>query len=277
MTQDRSDDPGRMVANAAGPAPVVYPGQAALLGSGPTCPHCGAVADVAPEPEVRFACRVCGAPRVVVDLPGFQSSGAELGPLRQAEAARRSRRWWRIGGAFGGLAAGGVLLLSLLIQLIFGFSLGGTVATLVVALPFLLLAMASVPRSSARTAEVKQAIEQAWLAAAKDVASRSNQAVSAATLTKALRLPEAEGDRLLAELEVDNMVSSQVTEDGGLAFAATVAVPVRVATEPAGAPAAGPRIAEAPAPGGGLDAELEQMAAAEMAARAGKTDQEQGK
>ena len=322
MTQDSFDDRSRMTANAAGPVPVVYPGQAALgsaspsgsadtcrgcgvpFGSSaafcprcgtpragaPTCPHCGSVADVAPEPEVRLACKTCGAPRVVVDLPGFQSSGAEIGPLRQAEAARRSRRWWRIGGAFGGLASGGVLLLSLLIQLIFGLSLVGTVATLVVALPFLLLAVASIARSSARSAEVKQAIEQAWLAAAKDVATHSKQTVSAATLTKALRLSEAQSENLLAELAVDDMVSSQVTEEGGLAFASTAAfeqplqaapepqaaVPMRVATESAGSPAAGPRIAETP-PATGLDAELEQMAAAEMAAREGKAAQQQGK
>ena len=270
-----------MAANNAGFAPVVYPGQAMFSG-GTTCPHCGSVADVAPEPEVKLACRLCGAPRVAVDLPDYQSSGVELGALREAEAARRSRRWWRIGGAFGGVGAAGTLFLSLLIQLIFGFGLGGTIATLIVALPFLLLAGASIGRSSARTAQVKQAIHAAWVAVAKDVARRSKQPMTAEVLGKALRLPDAETEQVLAELDVEAMLRSEAPANGGLGYASTMridtldksgppppaSVPVRVQTDVAPpVAAAAPPAAPAPPAAETLDAELERMAAAEIAAR----------
>jgi hypothetical protein len=129
MTQDRPDDPSRRAADSAAVVPVIYPGQAALGSMGspsgadacracstplgpsaaccprcgtprpgaPICPHCGSVADVAPEPEVRLVCKTCGAPRVVVDLPGYQSSGAELGLARQPALVAHRWRLWRAG------------------------------------------------------------------------------------------------------------------------------------------------------------------------------------
>jgi len=222
----------------------------------PRCPHCGAIADLRPDAEVRFACRTCGGARLKVRKAGWVAPGAASDALRQVEAARSSRRLWRIGGAFSGVGATGVLLLALLIQLLVGFSLVGSVLALLLALPMLLLAVASVARTRARTTELGRHLDDAWHATAEDLARHSKTALTSAELGRLLPLPERDVEQLLATLAVDESLESNVTADGQLAFsglriepAETGAASGPVAGEAATAPTVLQAAALGPEPG----------------------------
>lgn len=232
----------------------------------PRCPHCGAIADVRSDAEVRFACHTCGGARVKVRKSGWSAPLAATDALRQVEAARSSRRLWRIGGAFAGVGAAGVLLLALLIQLLVGFSLVGSVLAVLLALPMLLLAVASVARNRARTADLGRHLDEAWHAVAEDLAHQSKTALSSAELARMLPLPERDVEQLLATLAVDESLESNVTADGQIAFSGLRIEPAGPggATAPAaGEAASAPTVLQAAA----LDTEPEAGQAAEPARR----------
>ena len=328
MTQNSPLDPSRMgpaaLASAGGPAPSAgaQPGPAqqcracsAPLKPGelfcqrcgvpqpgaPSCPLCGAIADSRPHPEMRYVCNNCGDPRVRIAIPGVELSGAEIGPLRQAKAAASSRTGWRVGGALAGVGGGFVLLMSLIVQLIFGFGLVGMISTAVVVVPLVIVALMSIGRAGARTSELRRAIDAAWFAAARDVASSAKRPMTARELARTMGLSEADSERLQAELAVDSLLDSEAGADGGLAFASRARIDTSEAAAqppapglglPAQAPATtasgspvvapGQTVPMSPGPlgmagpsdgasaGTDLDAELEKMAAEHEASAANK-------
>jgi hypothetical protein len=227
------------------------------------CPHCGAVADARPHPELFFVCEACGGPRVPQDDPVLRSAGGEVAPLRRAEAARRARAGWTAAG-FGASAALALLLGALgLVALAFGAGLKLAIAAAVLAAPLVALLATAVRRVSARGKEIRPALDVAWEAAAAGIAEAAPRAIAASDLARALRVDEPRAEELLALLDAADVVQGTVTEAGELAFRSTLADRVRIEVPPdaAGAPGA-TEIATS------LEAEREAEAEPEVAAGA---------
>lgn len=221
----------------------------------PTCPHCGAIADISPHDEVILKCNACGAPRVVLNKPGIELSGGEKEPLEQAKSARLARLAWWIGGTAAALVAVGLLGTTALVSLLLGMSLFAAGMGLAMTVPFALLAMLAFRRAKERTKDVAHAVDTAWMSAAKDITSQSKEPITANELSEILPLSERRTEQLLARLAVDDMLHSDITPDGRLSFAPALRI-----EEPDDSAAS-----EAQAV-----AELEQLAAEEAAAAADK-------
>lgn len=176
------------------------------------CPHCGAVADAAPDAELLFACEACGGPRVPHDDAVAESDSAEVAALRKVESARRARAGWKAAG-FGAAAllAFGLGMLGLA-GLAFGAGLKLAVVTVLFGAPLAALLGMALRRISARSSEIRPALDAAWQAAASDVARRAQGALSAGELARALRIDEPRAEELLAQLDVNDMVSGADTD-----------------------------------------------------------------
>ncbi len=197
------------------------------------CPHCGSHAVTSSHDEHRFVCGVCGGPRVRIDAKGVELSGGEARPLAQAQAGRKSRFWWRLFGTLGGLVGAFGVLTTALMVLLFEPGVIGAGLGFAAALPFLLLAFTAIAKSRARTQDIQRAIDQAWKSAARDVVLASPDGITARQLSQQLPVPEQAAETILAELSVDDMLQSRVTDDGKLQFSASTAARIEVDTQAA--------------------------------------------
>lgn len=224
------------------------------------CPHCGAVADAAPDAELLFACEACGGPRVPHDDAVAESDSAEVAALRKVESARRARAVWKAAG-FGAAAllAFGIGVLGLT-GLVFGAGLKLGLVTVLFGTPLAALLGLALRRISARSSEIRPALDVAWQAAASDVARRAHGAVSASDLARALRIDAPRAEELLAELDVNELVSGGDTG----ALRSTAALRVRV-----DAPSGDTAMAE-------IEAEREAEAEAAAAPEAAQAQAEKG-
>ncbi|MCC6527148.1 MAG: zinc ribbon domain-containing protein [Polyangiaceae bacterium] len=207
----------------------------------PKCPHCRTATGVSPHEELRYTCNVCGAPRIPLEAQGVSLSGAEVAPLRQANELRSGRSLWRIGGAVGALGAATAWAFVGLWAIVFGWSTLFAVLAAVFSVPLVALALAAVGKVRAKTRQIGAAIDGAWRAAASDVVRQLHGPVSAKQLAQLLPIGEDQAERLLTELSVDALVSTEVTADGALAYSASgaallpaeLAAPPRMRIEPA--------------------------------------------
>ncbi|MBW2527405.1 MAG: hypothetical protein JRI23_24700 [Deltaproteobacteria bacterium] len=220
----------------------------------PKCPHCGGIAGTSEDSEVVLKCKACGAPRVVIDGPGIELSGAEQEHLEAAKKARTGRLGWWIGSVIAALAAAGTLSATALVALLLGVSFIAAGVGIALTLPFLLLALAGFRKAGARTQDVNRAVDAAWVSAAKDVVEQSKEPVTAEQLSKMLPMSQERSEQLLARLAVDDMLSSDITAEGRLSLAPALRI------ESPSEDAAETELAE-----------LEQLAAAEAEAEAEAT------
>lgn len=190
-----------------------------------TCPLCGAVADASPDDELRFRCDVCGAPRVPLGDASIRRSGKEVPLLKRAEAARRARAWGRTGAIIGGIGFASVFLLFTAIALIFSSFTVGFLGVLF-SLPFVGLLAWSLARAKARGKEIQPALDAAWLAVATDVAEQTTGTLTARTIASKMRLDEAKAEELLALLTVNDVLRSDVTDAGEIAYSRLRVAPV---------------------------------------------------
>jgi hypothetical protein len=175
----------------------------AAVGHLDPCPHCRAEAGASPDAELRYVCDVCGGPRVPRLDTSIKYSGREIPMLRKADAARKGRAGWRAAAVAGGLLLPFMLLIFGALIAIFGASAGLVLTALVVTAPvggFLAMALS---RAGARGREIAPAIDAAWLAVAEDVVRRSKAPVTAAALAEKLGIEEAQGEELMALLDVN--------------------------------------------------------------------------
>lgn len=219
------------------------------------CPHCGAVTTASPDKEMRWRCDLCGGPRLPRPERGTPRARNALPNLQKANAARKTRAKSRaLAAVFGAMGIGSTLLFALW-ALIFPvwpvLPVWGIFAATA-----LFVVLWSTGRASRATKEMKAAIDQAWLAAAEAVARRQKGPFSAEKLAKALGIEAAQAEELLALLEAHDVVRSDVTDAGELAYQPKL----RVDDVDLGSPEA-----EAEAL-----AEAEAMAAEERRAKAGK-------
>ncbi len=167
------------------------------------CPLCNGQGGSSQHPEFRFACDICGGPRIPRLDPRLKSSGREIPLLRKADAARKAR------ALFNGLAAAsGVALALTLIP--FAVLLAVVGLKVLLLLPGLLftglfagMLAFSIGRSRSRGNEITPALDGAWLAAATDVARQSPGPLTATVLGKTLGIDEAQAEELLALVDVD--------------------------------------------------------------------------
>jgi hypothetical protein len=181
------------------------------------CPHCGSVAAESPHAELRFRCDVCGAPRVPLAGNKVKRSGKEVPHLKRAEAARRARAGWRAAAAVAGAVLPFVLLLALLTGLIWSAGAAAVLAV-VLGVPAGSLLALSVMRSRAQGKQLQPALDAAWLAVATDVAQQTPGALSAKGLAAQMGIDESQGEELLALLSVNDIVRSDVTDSGDIAY-----------------------------------------------------------
>lgn len=188
------------------------------MSSGERCPHCRARVGVAPARNGGLRCRICGGPRVVINDGRMVLSGGEVPHL--VEARRRGRASWLwtglavlsgvIGSAFLLLVTIGLLLfdpstLTSLIFLLFG------------SVPWIAAFLAWRRRGLARR-EGEAEIRRAQLSAARDVLGGSTRGLTAQDMARYLELPVAPTERLLAELNVDDSIVSEVTDAGEVTY-----------------------------------------------------------
>ncbi|MBK8253159.1 MAG: hypothetical protein IPK82_10895 [Polyangiaceae bacterium] len=167
---------------------------------------------------MRWHCDLCGGPRLPRADPAFRRSKREVMHLKRAEGARRARaksRAFIFGASMMGF--GSTALLGLW-GLIFSFSFPLVLTWALFAGAAALVIVWALGRSSNATKELKAAIDQAWMAAAGDVANRMKGAFSAQKLAQAMGIDEVQAEEMLALLEANDVIRSDVTEAGELAY-----------------------------------------------------------
>jgi hypothetical protein len=198
------------------------------------CPHCGGVAKAVPHDEYRYVCNLCGAPRIEAAVEGIELSGDEHDNLNNARDAIRQRNWWRFGGVLGGLAGSFGLLVTLIFQLLFSPESALWSATgVVMSLPFILLAFVALARSKSKTEEIDREIDEAWRTAARDVVMQS-ESITAQQLTEILPMNQADAEQVAAELSVDDLLHSRITDDGKLRLEPVASVRIDAGATPGG-------------------------------------------
>jgi hypothetical protein len=183
------------------------------------CPCCGAEAAATPHAELRFACEVCGGPRVPRLDRSIQYGGQVEALLRKADAARKARAGWRAAAIGGALLVPLVALVLSALLLVFGAGAALVVTGLVTAAPLLAFLAFSAARAGARGREIAPALDAAWLAAATDVAQQS-PGLTASGLALKLGIAEPQAEELMALLDVNAAVGAprlriDARHDGG--------------------------------------------------------------
>lgn len=196
------------------------------------CPHCGTVTSVEPAGALRFRCQVCGGPRVVVDARDVTRSGHEGRALDTAQRERIRVAAWRLGAAL----TAGFGLLSFAVALIVSFivspgALGSGVMLGLGAMPLILSALAW-RRANQHRAARDEALDEAWTTVARDIVEQHDQELTASDLAAIMHRPVEEAERLLARLDVDDIVRSRVTDAGEIVYSTGVpAARLRVGDE----------------------------------------------
>jgi hypothetical protein len=197
-----------------------------------TCPQCGGHAKAVPHDEYRFVCDLCGAPRIEASVPGIELSGDERDNLAKAQKQIVARRFWRLGGLMGALAGATGLFFTLLLQLLFSpASILWGVMGVAMSLPFVLLALAAIGKSKSLTGSIDREIDEAWRTAARDVVIQRGS-VTAEQLAEILPMNQADAEQVAAELSVDGMLRSRITDDGELRLSPSTSVRIDAGAHP---------------------------------------------
>jgi hypothetical protein len=177
-----------------------------VFGEAYRCPLCQALSDVEESAVLYYRCRTCGGPRVPPSAG--PPSERETALLKEARREQLRAGAFRTGSAFA-LASG---LLSLFVTnvvllatspapLAKAFALFASVVPLV-------LSFLAFRRAAAHKKQLERALQQAWVAAAGRVAALAGSDVTASSLAKALRIDEGRAELLLAELSVQDFMTS---------------------------------------------------------------------
>ena len=232
------------------------------------CPHCGGTAGVTRDSELRFRCDICGGPRVPPSPRGARS-GQELPAVKRAQAALAGRSRWRAATVAGGLLLGFDVLLLSLFLLITGMSFGLFLTGLLTAGPLAAFVLWALSRARARGREIGPALDAAWVAAATEIAVRTEGTLTVKDLADALSIEDAQAEEMLALLEVNDVVRGAVTKGGDVAYAPRIRVGGAAAPRTVGAVGAVGAVDEkALAAAAASEEEEEALAAEEAAAEA---------
>jgi hypothetical protein len=178
---------------------------AAQVDLGP-CPLCNGQGGSSQHPELRFACDLCGGPRIPRLDPRMKSSGREVPLLRKVDAARKARAAYRGLVAASGVALALTVIPFAVLLAVVGFKLLLLLPGLVFTGLFAGMLAFGIGRARSRGNEIAPALDGAWLAAANDVARQSPGPLTAADLARNLGIDEAQAEELLALLDVDSAI-----------------------------------------------------------------------
>lgn len=188
------------------------------MSEGMRCPHCRAAVSVRPGRRGGLRCRLCGGPRVVVRDSRVVLSGSEVPHLVQARKDQRAAWLW-LGATFvtGTLATFFFLLLTIGVLVFRPETTTTLLLFLLGTFPWLSAVIAH-RRSRAAQQRADAATRQAQLSAARDVLTGSERAITAPKLAHVLELPIDVTERLLAELNVEDTVMSEITDAGEVTY-----------------------------------------------------------
>lgn len=178
---------------------------AAQVDLGP-CPLCNGQGGSSQHPELRFACDLCGGPRIPRLDPRLQSSGREVPLLRKADAARKARAAYRGLAAASGVALALTVIPFAVLLAVVGFKVLLLLPGLFFTGLFSAMLALGIGRARNRGNEITPALDGAWLAAATDVARQIPGPLTAADLGQKLGIEEPQAEELLALLDVDAAV-----------------------------------------------------------------------
>ena len=182
------------------------------------CPSCGAVTTSSPDKELRYKCDLCGGPRVPRMDPKLRKSRRDVPFLKRANEARKARAKYRAIAIASGALGLSSTVVALLWLLIFPLTLPFGVTWAFFAGSALLMILWSLSRAGSKTKEIAPAIDQAWQRAASDVAAAMKGPFTAAKLAEAMGIEEPVAEELLAQLDANDVLRSDVTEAGEIAY-----------------------------------------------------------
>ncbi|MDB4993170.1 MAG: hypothetical protein JWM74_602 [Myxococcaceae bacterium] len=196
------------------PVDVGAAASATVAGEANRCPHCGGQTVVLEDPLFRFACGVCGGPRVPVkDARGHSAKEKKL--LVAADHARKSAFGFRMLAT--GLGLTGTLVAALSAALVtLSVAVGVVLAAAAVILFVLTVKYARRARKSIEDA--KRGAFEAWETVAETVLRLHGGNVSTSELAALLGTNEAETERVMTVLSVDDRVRVDVGKDAELRY-----------------------------------------------------------
>lgn len=182
------------------------------------CPHCHGEGGISPHAELRFACDLCGGPRIPHLDPSIPSSGRDVTLLQKAAAARKQRAIWRALAA-GGAAAMALALLPLVITTLIA---GPRLFVLAPGLAFTALFGGLLATALARAGKAERviapALDGAWLVAATDISRAQGGELTPEQLARALGIEEPQAEELIALVEVAESTGVVSTRGARLRF-----------------------------------------------------------
>jgi Zn finger protein HypA/HybF involved in hydrogenase expression len=182
------------------------------------CPHCRAIADLEQSDVLRFACAICGGARVPVDDPAIVRSHAEMDLLKRAGRARTAGGVWRVAAAVvGGFGVVAGLVLALVVAIAEPGATATTALAVMAAIPFV-FAVVGWQRGRAGTREATATVDRAWQMVVGELASAHGGEIDAPLVAKAMRIGQAEADRLLAAMSAKSLLSGSITPEGALRY-----------------------------------------------------------
>ena len=180
---------------------------AGVYGEENRCPICGAFARVDRDDEFRFVCGVCGSPRIATKAVPLPKESVIA--LREAAQAKRLAFAWRFASWALGIPAALSLALAALLApaslLASGILIGCGVLLAIFA------ARSSRTATTARK-KLKLAVNEAWEATALAILDARGKETTASDLAKALDLPEADAEAMLASLSARSRVNVRVED-----------------------------------------------------------------
>jgi hypothetical protein len=181
------------------------PSCGAAQGEGNRCPHCHALADVAPHSTLGFRCLVCGGPRIALD-----SADVSLGPqttqaLTNAGTEQTKNLMFSAAGyllsGMGALA----LVLAAVVELAVSPGVAAIVAAYVAAAVPLAAGLFSLAGARAARKRRTEALRLAQVSALSDVQAVKG-ALSAAAVAQLMRISPERAELLVAEASVASLL-----------------------------------------------------------------------
>ncbi len=184
---------------------------ATVAGEVNRCPHCGGQTVVL---EDRFVCGVCGGPRVPVkDVRSHTAKEKEL--LVAADHARKSAFGFRMLAT--GLGLTGTLVAALSAALV-TLSMAVGIALAAAAVILFVLTVTYARRAKKSIEDAKRGAFEAWETVAETVLRLHGGNVSTTELATLLGTNEAEAERVMTVLSVDDRVRVDVGKDAELRY-----------------------------------------------------------
>ncbi len=178
----------------------------AVFGEAYRCPLCQALSDVESNPTLYYRCKTCGGPRIPPN--GSPISEPEVTLLREARAEQLRAGAFKAGAGFAAASGALSFLVTVVVLLATAPAPVAKFAALAACLVPFVLSFFALGRSRTHARKFTAALHSAWLQAASRVVTAEGGQMTSALLAKTLRIDETRAELLLAEVSVQDFVSS---------------------------------------------------------------------